>query len=141
MGALSMATERFPPTDPRTWLRFAQNNLIEARTRTHADLEISAFHAQQAAAVFIVHGLVFSYVHDLARLLTQLERAGVAVPLAVRAAGQLSRYAAETRYPYAGDPVTESQYDVAVGIAETVVAWAIQEVQKHLFEEEIAPSD
>lgn len=142
-----MGTERFPPTDPRAWLRSAQNNLIQAKTRTPGVyLEIPAFHAQQAAemaikAVFIVYGLEFPYVHDLTRLLTRLDRAGVDVPLAVRKAGRLTRFASATRYPHADDPVTESQYDAALDIAETVVAWADEKVRSRLAAEGASQND
>ncbi len=142
-----MVIERYPPTDPREWLRFAQNNLIEARTRTPGvDFEIPAFHAQQAAemaikAVFVAYGHLFPYVHDLADLLKRLENADVAVPSRVRDANRLTVFASITRYSNFGAPVTENQYGAAVAIAEAVVAWANQEVQRHLIEEEPAQSD
>ncbi|MBA2278289.1 MAG: HEPN domain-containing protein [Chloroflexia bacterium] len=129
-----MVSKQFPPTDPRAWLRRAQSNLTHAKTRTPGvELEVLLFNAQQSAemaikAVFIVQGFVFPYVHDLAELLRRLDHAGVDIPLAVREASQLTRYALTTRYPYVGDPATENNYSAALAIAEAVVAWAAERI-------------
>ena len=66
----------------------------------------------------------FTYVHDLARLLSLLEEAGESVPGIVRRAGELTPYAMFTRYPAPVRPVTEEEYRSAVEIAQAVVQWA-----------------
>lgn len=97
-------------------------------------LEDLWFDAQQAAekaikAVFISRGIDFPYVHDLAELLTLLDRAGEVVPLAVDDATRLTSFAIVTRYPGAVESVTTEEYERAVAIAETVVAWAEERVR------------
>ena len=58
-----MASKRFPPTDPREWLRRAKLNLARSQNLLEdADYEDYCFDAQQAAekankAVFIRYGL------------------------------------------------------------------------------------
>lgn len=90
---------RFPPEDPREWLRRARSNLALAKNRApEVYLEDLCFEAQQAAekalkAVLIGRGIEFPYVHDLARLLSLLEEGGEAVPAAVRKAAMLTPYA------------------------------------------------
>ena len=84
--------ERFPPDDPREWLRRARSNLALARNRVpDVELEDLCFEAQQAAekaikSVLIHSGVEFPYVHDLAHLLALVEGQGVAVPNIVRRA-------------------------------------------------------
>jgi HEPN domain-containing protein len=53
-----------------------------------------------------------------------LERNGEQIPPEVWEAEELTTYAHETRYPSPEEPVTKSEYDEAVAIAEVVVAWA-----------------
>ncbi len=91
-----MPPERFPPDDPREWLRQARVDLRVARLAP-ADMarEPFAFHAQQAAekalkAVLPTRGIRFPFVHDLERLLELLERNGVYPPGPVRDAGRLT---------------------------------------------------
>jgi HEPN domain-containing protein len=66
---------------------------------------------------------------DLANLLTLLEKAELAIPEPVREAGRLTRFAVVTRYPGITEPVTEEEYQAAVSIAATVVAWAEQHIK------------
>lgn len=121
---------RFPPDDPREWLGRARSNLALAKNRApEVYLEDLCFEAQQAAekalkAVLIGRGIEFPYVHDLARLLSLLEKGGETVPAAVRKAATLTPYALITRYPGAVRPVAERDYREAVGIAEAVIRWA-----------------
>ena len=49
---------------------------------------------------------------------------GLDVPLEVRDAVALTRYAVETRYPGTTEPVTEEDYRRGLELAEGVVAWA-----------------
>lgn len=89
------------------------------------------FLAQQAAekaikAIYQYQGLLFRYTHDLEELGQGLEDSGVPIPLAIKEAVVLTKYAAETRYPGIYEPVTESEYQEAVNLAEAVVMWAEQ---------------
>ena len=126
--------ERFPPDDPREWLNRARSSLAQAKSRVPGVyLEDLCFDAQQAAekaikAVMIRRKMEFPYVHDLDRLLSLLEEDGEVVPVAVRQANELTRYAVVTRYPTTVRPVSEPEYGQAVAIAEAVVTWAEKRV-------------
>jgi HEPN domain-containing protein len=123
-----MPPERFSPDDPREWLNRARN-LARAQAKiTGVYLEDLCFDAQQAAekaikALLIKRGVTFPYVHDLARLITQLEQAGQEIPEFVRRAEALTRYAVVTRYPGLAEPVTEAHYREAVAVAKAVLEW------------------
>jgi HEPN domain-containing protein len=125
-----MPPERFPPDDPREWLNRARSSLALAKTHLpEAYLEDLCFQAHQAAekaikALLIKQGVVFPYVHDLARLLTILEEAGEPIPETIQNAEGLTRYAVMTRYPGLAEPVTEAQYEEAMATAEAVIQWA-----------------
>lgn len=81
-----MARKRLPPDDPREWLNRAISSLEHAQSvKSRVYLEDLCFDAQQAAekaikAVFVHSGVAFPYIHDLSRLLTLLENAGIKVP-------------------------------------------------------------
>lgn len=92
-------------------------------------LEDLCFDAQQAAekaikAVMISRNIEFPYVHDLDRLLSLLEDKGEVIPEAIRRATDLTDYATITRYPSDIAPISESEYQEAVAIAEAVLHWA-----------------
>ena len=91
-------------------------------------LEDLCFDAQQAAekaikALLIHLNTPFPYVHDLALLLSVVERRGQEVPRAIRQAARLTRYAVVTRYPGMSEPVTQEEYEAAVSTAAEVVGW------------------
>ena len=122
--------ERYPPDDPREWLNRARSNLVRAKAkRKGVYLEDLCFDAQQAAekaikALLIKLDVNFPYVHDLAELLTLVEKAGHAVPTAIKRVEELSRFAVFTRYPGLGPAVKEKEYQESIKIAEKVVNWA-----------------
>ena len=124
-----MPPKRRPPHDPLEWLNRARSNLALAKGRVpDAYLEDLCFEAQQAAekalnALLIKLRVQFPHVHDLARLFTLLERAGEAIPEAVRRAEMLSPYAIVARYPGLAEPVTEAQYQEAIALAQAVIEW------------------
>lgn len=97
--------ERYPPDDPREWMNRARSNLAMARMKAEGIyLEDLCFSAQQAAekaikAVFIKMQIEFPYTHNIAQLLTLLERAWQRLPEFVRGAELLTRYAVLDRYP------------------------------------------
>jgi len=91
-------------------------------------LEDLCFNAQQAAekaikALLIRHNVEFPYVHDLAELLTLLERAGHGIPESVRQAERLTRFAVFNRYPGLTPPTSREEYQEALALAEAVVRW------------------
>jgi len=131
-----MPPERFPPDDPREWLNRARSSLALAKTHLpETYLEDLCFQAHRAAekaikALLIKQGVVFLYVHDLARLLTILEEVGEPIPETIRNAEELTRYVVMTRYPGPAEPVTEAQYKEAVATAEAVIQWAANRLRE-----------
>ena len=125
-----MPPERFPPADPREWLRRAESNLVQAGIRaTDVCLEDLCFQAQQAAekalkAVLLSRERRFPHTHDLATLLHLIETNGETVPTEVRRVVRLTDYAVETRYPGLFEPVTEEEHKEALLLASRCVAWA-----------------
>lgn len=125
-----MNGNRLPPDDPNEWLSRAKSSLSLARQQSQEIYkEDLCFQAQQAAekaikAVYIAKGLVFPYVHDISQLLSVLEKNGIHVPIELRATSKLTIYAALTRYPGLGTPVSKEEYDEAMQMAEAVVTWA-----------------
>jgi HEPN domain-containing protein len=128
--------KRYPPEDPREWLNRARSNLALAKAkRKGVYLEDLCFDAQQAAeksikALLIKADVAFPYVHDLAELLTLLEKSGQTIPKSIRQAEGLSRYAVFTRYPGIGPQIKQKEYKEAVEIAELVVRWAERLIAK-----------
>ena len=66
----------------------------------------------------------FPYVHDLAELLTSVEKVGQEVPELIRQAERLSKFAVFTRYPGIGPSIKEKEYRETLEIAARVVKWA-----------------
>ena len=119
------------PGSPLDWLARAQGSLALAKQPRpeSAFWEDQCFLAQQAAekalkAIYQHKGLLFRYTHDLEELGKGLEDSGVPIPLVVKEAIVLTRYAFETRYPGPFEPVTEEEYREAVHLAEAVLVWA-----------------
>ena len=129
-----MASKRYPPDDPREWLRRASGNLLRAESCIPGVIfEDLCFDAQQTAekaikAVFICRGEAFPYVHELKKLLRKLQSNGVKIPKYVWEADKLSDYAVGMRYPGEAEPVTPRQYRRAVRIAGAVLRWAERHV-------------
>jgi HEPN domain-containing protein len=121
---------RYPPDDPREWLNRAKSALSLAQARREGVYwEDLCYQAQQAAekaikAVLIRQGVDFSYVHDIAELLVELESAGGSVPGAVKRAARLTRFAVFTRYPAPAAALRRMEWAEAVALAQEVVTWA-----------------
>jgi HEPN domain-containing protein len=97
-------------------------------------LEDLCFHAQQAAekaikALLIKYGVEFPYVHDIAELLTLLEKASRAIPENIKQGERLTRFAVFTRYPGIAASVTHEEYEEALNLAETVVSWVQDQLE------------
>ena len=120
------------PDDPREWLKRARSNLIRARQQAPGIyLEDLCFDAQQATEkavkALLIHAKVrFPYTHDLAALLTLVERSGFVVPEPIKEASILTEYAVASRYPGVTEPVGGDEYQEAVGLAEAVLQWVEQ---------------
>jgi HEPN domain-containing protein len=129
-----MTPKRFPPTDPREWLRRARSNLAHARRHDpDVELEDLCFDAQQCAekaikAVFIHRGEKFKYTHEIDDLLDQLAKNGLIIPKYARAAYELTKYAVLTRYPGMVAPVKGQSYRRAVRLASAVLRWAERQI-------------
>ena len=101
----------FGPDDPREWLRRAKGNLRLASAKDpEVPLEELCYNAQQAAekaikAIFISLGKPFPYTHNLKRLLDLIAEM-MPVPADVLAAGELTRFAFEARYPGVAPQIT-----------------------------------
>ncbi len=131
-----MPPERRPPDDPIEWLNRAKSNFSRATADINLPdvyLEDLCFDAQQAAekaikALLLHRGVVFPFVHDLAELVTVLQRSGQEVPKPIAEAARLTRFAVETRYPSLAEAVSREDYDRAITIAAEVIRW----VEKHM---------
>src|SRR5213594_4393247 len=69
---------------PADWLRYARSDLALARVARPAEvfLEMLCFHTQQAVeksikAVLLANGIRFPYTHDIAKLITLVNEAGI----------------------------------------------------------------
>lgn len=116
---------------PLDWLARAKGNLALAKQPKPEDAfwEDQCFQAQQAAekaikALYQYKELHFRFTHDLEELGKGLEDSGVPIPLIIKEAVILTKYASETRYPGTFEPVTEEEYQEAVRLAEAVFHWA-----------------
>ena len=116
---------------PKDWLARAEGDLALARTPLPMGgfYEDLCFHAQQAAekaikAVYLHHGLIFRYTHDLGELMEGLLQQGISVPEAVRSCIFLTSYAWSARYPGLDELATAGEHANALEKASVVVAWA-----------------
>ena len=121
--------KRYPPEDPREWLNRARSDLLLSKTKKGGIyLEDLCFHAQQAVekaikALLIKKGVEFPYVHDIAELLTLLEKTGQKLPKTIREGEKLTRFAVFTRYPGIAQTISQKEYEEAIKVAEEVVRW------------------
>ena len=120
---------------PQDWIKRARSNLARAKIPRTDEilLEDLCFDAQQAAekaikALLISKKITFRFVHDIAELLTVLEKSGVTIPEKVRVSATLTPYAVETRYPGPFEQVTQVELTEAVAIADEVLKWAETEI-------------
>ncbi|MGH9427716.1 MAG: HEPN domain-containing protein [Terriglobia bacterium] len=132
-----MPPEKTIPGRPLDWLTRAKGSLALAKQSKaeEAFWEDQCFLAQQAAekalkAVYQLKGLLFRYTHDLEELGKGLEDSGLPVPLDIKEAIILTRYAFETRYPGPFEMVTEEEYQEAIRLAEAVVEWAASIIEE-----------
>lgn len=126
----SPSGERYPPDDPREWINRARSSLAVASAHPEgAYLEDLCFVAQQAAekalkAVLVARAARVPRTHDLGALLSAIERSGVHFPASLKALVVLTSYAVATRYPGTAEPVEPADYEEALDLARSAVAWA-----------------
>ncbi len=115
---------------PARWLANARADLALAKAPlpTGAMYEHLCFHAQQAVekglkAVLLKRGVEFPFTHNLQGLFDRLP-GELHVPSHVLDAVALTPYAVAARYPGETEPVTESDRQDAVRLAEAVLRWA-----------------
>ena len=125
-----MSTQRYPPDHPLEWINHARSDLSLAQAEIDDVLPaLLCFHAQQAVekaikAVLISAGSAFPYTHDLGHLASLVIGQGIAFPNELRQVTTLTQYAIITRYPSAGDTITEADKQLAIQLAEQTVRWA-----------------
>ena len=116
------------------WVSRAEASLALAKVVAKGVvIEDLCYQAQQAAekalkAVYISRQAPFVYIHNIDTLLLGLEAIGFEIPESVDAAGELTRYAVETRYPGGFEPLTPEDLARAIGLAESVLVWARAQV-------------
>jgi HEPN domain-containing protein len=133
-----MPTDRFTPDDAREWLNRAKSNLAQSKIgagNPDIYLEDLCFNAQQAAekalkAVLIHREVFFPRTHSIAVLLSLVEQALSIIPSRVKNSSILSDYAVEIRYPGVSESVSQAEYEEAVNLAEQVVIWAQEIINK-----------
>jgi len=121
--------KRHPPDDPREWLNRAKQSRPGQGKTEGCLLGGSLFRRAASSgkaikALLIKVNVNFPYVHDLAELLTLVEKSGQAVPERIKHAAKLSRFAVFTRYPGIGPAIKEKEYRETLEIATRVVKWA-----------------
>lgn len=91
-------------------------------------LESLCYHAQQCAekalkAVLVARDIAIPKTHSIGLLLDLLSEQ-MAVPQQVEETAVLTDYAVLCRYPGDAEPITPQEYERAVRLAETALAWA-----------------
>ncbi len=76
-------------------------------------------------AALIAHQIPVRKTHSIGLLLDLISE-HTAVPKDVQEATILTDHAVTCRYPGDAEPVTESEYEQTVHLAETVLAWVVQ---------------
>ena len=113
------------------WVRLAEGDLAMARLALGSDTfdvyELVGFHAQQAVEKLIKASLArnaveFEDAHDLEYLQRLVRSVDAGLAAKIDPAAALNRYAVGTRYPGRYGPVTRTQAETAIGIAEAVRA-------------------
>ena len=126
--------------DPKTaeeWFRRAKSNLAKAKIEPSDEIlyEDLCFDIQQAAekalkSLCVDEEIIFPKTHDIAFLLDLLENNGVSIPEKIQPARMLTEYAVETRYPGYYEPVEKKEYEDMLSIAEKVVEWVGEELDR-----------
>ena len=79
-------------------------------------------------ALLINLKIEFPYVHDIAELLTLLEKTGLVISEDIKEAERLTRFAVFTRYPGVGPQILHREYEEALLTAEKVIGWVEERI-------------
>jgi HEPN domain-containing protein len=126
------------PASPEEWVIHARSDLTLAqigRDNCNVLHEQICFHTQQAAekalkAVLLFYKVDFPLTHDLDELVDILEQNGISLSEEILNIGILTPYAVEARYPGYWDEITEHDVEDALKLAEKMVLWAGNCIQK-----------
>jgi len=131
-----MQSDESQPGSPEDWMRRAHSDLQLAKISRPPGvmLESLCFHAQQAAekalkAVLISLRIPFAKTHSI-RMLLDLFPETLPLPEGVEEAASLTDYVVMGRYPGDTEPVEEEEYQEAVNMADTVVSWAEEAINR-----------
>jgi len=122
--------KRYAPEDPKEWINRAYSSLNMAKKDPNdVYLEDLCYNAQQAVekaikAIFIKYGMDFPFTHDIAELLSLLQKKIHEFPEYVKQSINHTKFAILTRYPGIAPPIEIDDYKQAIIIAEKVVNWA-----------------
>lgn len=106
------------------------------------------FDCQQAVdesikALLVYLEIDFEKGHSISKLLNQVENAGIPpVPEEIKETSELTVYAVSTRYRGDYEPVTETEFEQALEMAEKAVKWTedmIEELRKNVEDENNEP--
>lgn len=118
--------------DFKEWLKRAKSNLKMSKIHKDKDIyyEDLCFEAHQCAekslkALLIMHDSEIPKTHSFSVLITKLEE-HLEIPEEIRAVGELSDYAVQTRYPGDYVKIEQNEYIKAVELAERVHNWAMK---------------
>jgi len=113
----------------KTWLSYAESDLSLASTKPEGAIlpGTLCFLAQQACekslkALLIYCGIQFPRTHNI-NVLIQHVPDSIEIPEEVFEASKLTDYAVSSRYPGIAEPVTESEYKMALESAKFVFKW------------------
>jgi len=126
-----MPPERHSPDDPCEWLNRARSNLAMAKCAANTPdvfFEDLCFNCQQAVEkalkALLVHAKISApRTHDIAELLTQVQKAGFDPSSKILEAAKLTGYSVASRYPGLDEPITIEEFREALSIAECVIEW------------------
>jgi len=131
-----MPPEPVRPGSPQDRLRYAVSDLELAKTSgvPNVMLESLCYHAQQCAkkalkAALVACGVAVHRTHNIGLLLDLLSE-HTDIPGELQPAAILTDYAVASRYPGDAEPVTHSEYEQALHLAEMVLVWAGQIVNQ-----------
>ncbi len=118
------------PGSPEDWLNHAKSDLTLAQSKQPSAvfLETLCFHAQQAVekslkALLVHYKIAFPKTHNIGTLIELLPET-ILVPKDVQDSTILTDYAVSARYPGVIEPVTDSEHNQAIQMAENVMLWA-----------------
>jgi len=117
-----------------SWINRAKSSLEIARTRNNnlVFYEDLCYQAQQAVEKAIKGMLIYynvepQFTHNIGILLDELE-AYTSIPVEIRKAVKLTKYAVQTRYPGEYDDITKEDYEESLLIAKNCLEWVENKV-------------